>query len=678
MSLVYKIIGAVELAIALILLMVSFKFGTTSYEHWEASRAALRGLNLIALREFPAAKEQFENAIRTRSDYVGAHEGLLYLAMVSKPADTKGAKTHANDILTLTDRKGPRAAGAYIAYGVLKTREAAEAKTPADRVRLLDAAEVEFQNAQKADPDNADAWINRGILELIRKDWVNPDAPQPHLQAAFEAFSKARNCRSVCVLGLYPQTAALGRLYFERNEHLRALEEMAKSAELDPEGVGGLTNYGVAYGLRLINPGLAEDQKRAMLQKVDKLIPATNPAHYFLQCCVGSVYFSIQRFEESKLAYSQLANDHRERGTAFAGLAALTFYRYQQGANKGIKDEPISTTFNLLHLAESKGDLTPGQQAWCYNVMALCRREGYPFPTTNDPKPVQSPEYYLRKAIELDPNFWIASRNLGVLHQEKSEWKDALLNYRLSDKANPAQEEIRKAIKTFEEPPQVSTPQLYPKTVTTDPDEMGITTLEVPAFLVTVQPSYPGKVERDATRIWIDNTQQTYWEFLTDNQILVLSQESLLDGKHEFRGEFVDAGANVRPLSWPFAVDLAPPSARFLEPKGDDLPDSKAAFLLELEDSASRVEFSTFNLRIQGSGTTARVVDTVKKGAFQYDMPPLKLFKADKVKASPVKFMLPASFPPEGEFDLFLEVRDRAGLEYKNKFHFKFGKPKKP
>ena len=669
----YRVAAYVEILILCILVVVALGKGLRVYSNWKAHSAAVKGINLIELGKDAVAREQFKKVAKARPLSPVGHQSLLYLALKKDPIDNKEVKTYANTLLKLTGKAGHKAAAAHIAFGILEGNKALKARNSQEALKLLDAADRHFRNAYKADPDSADASGNRGIVSLLR---FNHRKDKKYLEAAYKYFERdLKKAKSISFHMLYPLTAATGRLYFEWNQPGRALDEMTKSAEMDLSQTDGLTNLAIAYSRRLQSAALSENQKRALIQKAVKVIPTENPAYMLLNLTIGKALFEMGQFGEANQYFGQVENQFEDHAMPSVNKGAYEFVTFQRSVNRSRPLGPVSTAFKFLYAAVyEKKHITPEAKSWCLNLMAYCCELGYPF-TKKNAKPVEAKSYYLLEALRLDPSNWAAARNLGILHQRNKEWKEALQYYLQSIRYKPTQDAINRAIRQFQEKPRIVLPPFAPPILRAIPEERGITTDELPGFIVTVRPSYPGKLDIEATRIWIDETPQKSWKFVTDNDLVIVTQQSLEDGPHLLKAKFVDAGGNIRDFVWEFAIDLNPPMAKFSSLKEGANVHPEKVFRLDLSDTASGVDYKSIIIYLDPVNTksvpTSRIVN---KGQYVYDMHSIKHYKKEKIKKSRIDFTLPPR-RPEGSYKITVEVKDNAGRRLKSIFMFQLVKP---
>lgn len=656
----YKIAALIEGAILCILVLIIIFSGLRALSNWTAGTAASRGLDLIQFGKYEAAKKRFEAAVETRPDYIPGLQALLHLSLYSDPPDEKGAKDTADKLLSLTGQKGQQAAAAYLALGALKVREAEKARDAETRIELLKAADSVFRKANSADPDCAETFVNRGILAYVL---YLQTQDQPDLAAAVKFLTMARSKPSISIHALYPLAATYGQLLYAQGRQRTALDELQKAMELDPTQGEGLTNLAIVYAYRLSSEAVTLEEKGAMLQVVEGLLPEDNPAYFLFQSAVGSAYFDLDRYGDATSLFTKLATTFPEEGSAAANVGACEYARFKRSVNQGKPAGPISNAVDALSSAlDEKKKISPRNKAKSLNLLALCIREGYPFRGTKNPKNLFSAEYYLREAVRLDPSFWGAPRNLGIMHQQKNEWRDALKYYKLSLPARKTQVDLDRAIKKFETPPQIMSPPAYASAMTVIPGEKGISRDKFPAMLLGVQPSYPGKIEKDATKISIDGAPQPYWEFITNNDIVIVSKDPLEDGLHRLEAKLVDAGGNVRPFLWAFVVDLKDPVITYRQPEPDQNVHPETVFTFEMDDS-SGIDFRTVGVavgRVGGGGASVRIIS---EGEYQYDMMAIKKYRKDKLDAKRVQFMLPKGFLA-GSVAISVSFNDNSGRSY--------------
>jgi tetratricopeptide (TPR) repeat protein len=655
----YRIAALVEGIILCVLVLAIIFSGLRTLSNWRAAGVATQGLDLAHLKKYEQAKEKFQAAVAARPDYLPGLQALLHLNLYGKTPNEKAVTDTADRLLSLTGGKGQRAAAAYLALGALKARKAEEQADAAQRIEVLKAAEAEFRKATEADDKCAEALVNRGILSylLFRETNDNRD-----LAAAGVFLDQAKKSTSISIHALYPLAATCGQILFAQGRHMTALEELRIAMELDPTQSEGLTNLAIAYAQRLTAPGITLEAKAAMLQEVESLVTEDNPAYFVLQSAIGTAYFDLGRYGDSTNIFTRLATKFEKEGSAVGNVAASEYARLKRAVNPK-PAEPIAAAVDALTVALSR-ELSPRNRAKCLNLMGLCIQEGYPFRSTQNPKKVYSSEYYLREAVRLDTTFWAASRNLGIMHQRANEWKEALNCYRMSLEAKKTQVDVDRAVKKFESPPQIMSPPEYASAMTVILGKRGITKEKFPAMLIGVQPSYPGKVEKDLTRILIDGQLQLFWVFITNNDIVIVAKDPLEDGLHQLEATFVDAGGNSRALQWAFVVDLNDPviSYRHPEPEATVHPDT--VFTLQMEDS-SGIDYKTVEIGVGRSGAAAAAAKIISAGEYQYDMREAKKFRKDNVDAARIQFMLPKA-TATGAIFISVKFNDNSGRTCEN------------
>jgi len=653
----YKIAAITEGLILSILVLVIIFSGLRALSNWTAGTAASRGLDLVQFGQYEAAKKKFEDAVAARPDYIPGLQALLHLSLYSDPPDEKVAKDTADKLLSLTGGKGQEAAAAHMALGALKVQKAEKERDAEKRIALLKAADSEFRKANAADPDCAETFVNRGILAYVL--YLQTEA-KPDLAAAVKFLTMARSRPSISIHALYPLAATYGQLLYAQGRQRTALDELRKAMELDPTQGEGLTNLAIAYAYRLSSEAVTLEEKRAMLQVVEGLLPEDNPAYFLFQSAIGSAYFDLDRYGDVRSLFMRLASKFPEEGSAIANVAAAEYARLKRAVNPK-PEGPIANAVDALTSAlDEKKKISPRNKAKCLNLLALCIREGYPFRRTKNPKRLFSAEYYLREAVRLDPSFWAAARNLGVMHQQKNEWRDALKYYKLSLPARKTQVDLDRAIKKFETPPQIMSPPTYSSAMTVIPGQRGISMDKFPAMLIGVQPSYPGKIEKDATKISIDGAPQPYWEFITNNDIAIVSKDPLEDGLHKLEAKLVDAGGNQRSFLWPFVVDLEDPTIVYRSPEPGATVHSATVFTVEMEDS-SGIDLKSVEVTVgRAGGASMRIIG---EGAYQYDMMEIKKFRKAKLEASRFQFTLPKGFLT-GSIRIGVKFNDNSGRSY--------------
>ena len=658
----FKIAIAAEglLLCYLVLTSISSLFGTLA--NFRATKAAALGLDLVQLDKPESARLQFEDAVAARSDFQGGYQALLHLYLSTDSPDEEAAQKTADKLLALTGKKGRSAAAAYMALGVIKVREAMATDDQSQKVELLKAADLEFRRAsERADPESAESFVNRGIVNfMIYKELKQ----QPYLTRSALLLDTAKRKRAISVHALYPLTFVRGNVLFEQGRRQSSLAEMARCQELDPAQGRGLTNLAVAHAHTLMSPVLSAEQKRALLQQVEKLVDESNPAYYLLRCAIGATYFEVGRYDDAVSLFRSLSTKYKDKGSALANLGAVLYAHFKRSVNQNKPARPISDAVDALYAAEAKDDLGPRERAKCWNILALCKREGYPFPKeTKEPKQLYSAEYCLRKAIQLDKTYWAAPRNLGILHQLKKEWKDALRYYRLSLDANKAQVDLDRAVRQFESPPQIMNPREYTSAMSVIPGSRGITQKRFAAMLLAVRPSYPGKIDKDSTKLTIDGKPQAYWEFISDNDILLVVRDPLADGVHKLVALFEDAGGNRKDLTWEFVVDLNNPIIKSRKPAGEEPATTASTFEVVLWDS-SGINLKSIGVTVSRptSGST-RPLTVIRSGEYQYDMLPLKQFRGDRVKSERIQFTLPKGFIA-GDSVIAIQFSDQSRRSY--------------
>jgi len=658
-----KFLVICEGVMLVILSLVGIKNGFRTYSNFKAQDAAAVALDELQLGRFSHARDALEVAVATRPDYDEGRIALLYAALyVPKPEESL-IKEMVEQLLALNDQAGRSTEAAFTANAVMRIRQARKSKTKAEKIKLLRAADEELKKAGKSTDSRGNNYVNRGIVTfMLFRETRSP----VYLESAAGFLSKAQLDKDISINSLYPLSFTEGLLMFEQGRDRSALDRMQRSMELDPTGENGITNLALAYARRLRSKTLTSEQKLAVLQETQNLVKSDNPAHYALLSAEGTAFFDLEEWANAGSRFQTVVHFYKDRSAGIANGAAVNYVRTQRLTN--IQPEsPIANAVDALLKALEKEDLTPRNEAKINNMLGLCKEAGYPF-GIGTPKPLETAEYYYREARRIDPTFWASTRNLGASHQRRNEWKEALGYYKESMKAKK-QPDLASAVKLFSTPPQIVGPPTVSSAMSVVPGEKGATRFKFPALLVGVLPSYPGRIEKESSKISINNIPQPYWKFVSDHNLIVVSREELDDGVHKLKGEFLDAGGNKRVFEWVFTVDQIDPSVESVSPATDSVINAGTVFRVTLKEDTSGLDFATLKVSFFRPQLGTRESKIISYGAFQYDAAIIKQYSRQKVTGRQFKFMLPPKIPA-GKVRIAISFRDRAGRGGKAAYNY--------
>jgi hypothetical protein len=658
-----KIVVIIEAIFLVILSLVGIKNGFKAYTNFTAENAVAVAIDELQIGRYTHARDALEATVAARPDYEEGHIALLYAALnVPKPEDAT-IKALAEELLAMNDGAGKTAEAAHTATAVIRIRQAKKSKTRDEKFKLLIAADQALKKAGAATESRANNYVSRGIVNfMLYKETRRPD----YLKSSAAFMAKAQLNKDISINSLYPLAFTEGLLMFEQGRDRSALERMRRSMELDPTGENGITNLALAYARRLRSKTLTKEQKLAILQETQNMVKSDNPAHYALLSAEGTTFFDLEEWENASRRFHDVVYHHKDRSAGIANGAAVDLVRSRRLLNIQ-PEKPVANAVDALLEALDKDDLTPRHEAKIINMLGLCKEAGYPFSIAT-PKPLETAEFYYREARRIDPTFWASMRNLGASHQRRNEWKDALRYYKESSKAKK-QPDLARAVKLFMTPPQIAAPPSISSALSVVPGEKGATRSKFPALLLGVLPSYPGRIEKESSKISINGIPQPFWKFVSDHNIILVSREELGDGNHKLKAEFSDAGGNKRVFDWDFSVDLIDPSIENMSPETDSFINAGTVFKVTLKADTSGSDFSFLKVSFSRPHLGTRKTKIILSGVFQYDATSIKQYSRQKVSARQFKFMLPPKMPA-GKVRISMSFKDRSGRAGKAVYNY--------
>lgn len=662
-----KIVVISEAVLLVILSLVGIRNGFKAYSNFRAESAVAVALDELQIGRFTHARDALEAVKAARPDYVEGRIALLFASLNVPQPEEATIKELAEELLAMNDVTGKSVEAAHTATAVMRIRQAKDATTPNEKVKLLIAAEQALKQAGTATESRANNYVSQGIVSFML--FKETDSPE-YLQSAAAFLAKAQLDKDISINSLYPLSFTEGLLLFEQGRDRSALDRMRRSMELDPTGENGITNLALAYARRLRSKTLTRDQKMAILQETQNMVKADSLAHYALKSAEATAFFDLGEWSSAESWFNDVVNRYKDRSAGLANVAAVQYVRTRRLENIE-PEKPIANAVDALLKALEKKDLTPRNEAKINNMLGLCKEAGYPFGIAT-PKPLETAEYYYREARRIDPTFWASTRNLGASYQKKNEWKESVSYYKESSKAKK-DSDLSRAVNLFSTPPQIAAPPPISSALPVVPGERGATQLKFPAFLLGVLPSYPGRIEKESSKIKIDGIPQPFWDFVSDHNIIVVSREELGDGLHKFDGEFVDAGGNKRVFEWEFAVDLIDPSIESMSPAVDSVINAGTVFKVALKEDTSGVDFSALKVSFVRPQLGNRDTKIILNGVFQYDAISIKQYARQKVSTREFQFMLPTDLP-DGNVLLSIAFKDQSGREGKAEYNYNLKK----
>lgn len=258
------------------------------------------------------------------------------------------------------------------------------------QARQTDTAREAFAKAVDLDPEYADAWVNRGVVEK----------ELGLLEAAHLSYARA--------LSLHPDDAIIhnnyGNLLLAKGQLVEAMDSYQRALDLDPAYVDAAVNLALAYR--------EKGDARKSLEALED-IANEYPDHVSVLNSYGNALRHAERFSEARSALAKAIALNPEHAEAHNNLGlVLTLL--------GQRDE-------ARHMFRRAVELRPDMQVLANNYGTLLLKMFH----------LEEAIEQLERAVEIDPMYMDAWVNLGVAHFMLGHYDEAVAAYRRAIEQEP-------------------------------------------------------------------------------------------------------------------------------------------------------------------------------------------------------------------------------------------------